>query len=83
MEVAARNPSISQKLLNYTKENDLSAFKKPFTLAALYEKSRFLLLPYDADFGGPYFQYDRSPISREARPTAPTYGSSLPVRSSR
>ena len=67
MEVAARNPSISQKLLNYTKENDLSAFKKPFTLAALYEKSRFLLLPYDADFGGPYFQYDRSPISREGK----------------
>lgn len=67
MEVAARNPSISQKLLNYTKENDLSAFKKPFTLAALYEKSRFLLLPYDADFGGPYFRYDRSPISREGK----------------
>lgn len=67
MEVAARNPSISQKLLNYTKENDLSAFKKPFTLAALYEKSRFLLLPYDADFGGPYFQCDRSPISREGK----------------
>lgn len=67
MEVAARNPSISQKLLNYTKENDLSAFKNPFTLAALYEKSRFLLLPYDADFGGPYFQYDRSPISREGK----------------
>ena len=67
MEVAARNPSISQKLLNYTKENDLSAFKKPFTLAALYEKSRFLLLPYDADFGGPYFQYDRSPISHEGK----------------
>lgn len=67
MEVAARNPSISQKLTNYTKENDLSAFKKPFTLAALYEKSRFLLLPYDADFGGPYFRYDRSPISREGK----------------
>lgn len=67
MEVAARNPLISQKLLNYTKENDLSAFKKPFTLAALYEKSRFLLLPYDADFGGPYFRYDRSPISREGK----------------
>lgn len=67
MEVAARNPSISQKLLNYTKENDLSAFKKPFILAALYEKSRFLLLPYDADFGGPYFRYDRSPISREGK----------------
>lgn len=67
MEVAARNPSISQKLLNYTKENDLSAFKKPFTLAALYEKSRFLLLPYDADFGGPYFRYDRSPISHEGK----------------
>ena len=67
MEVAARNPSISQKLLNYTKENDLSAFKNPFTLAALYEKSRFLLLPYDADFGGPYFRYDRSPISREGK----------------
>ena len=67
MEVAARNPSISQKLLNYTQESDLSAFKKPFTLAALYEKSRFLLLPYDADFGGPYFQYDRSPISREGK----------------
>lgn len=67
MEVAARNPSISQKLLNYTKENDLSAFKKPFTLAALYEKSRFLLLPYDADFGGPYFRYDRSPISRKGK----------------
>lgn len=67
MEVAARNPSISQKLLNYTKENDLSTFKNPFTLAALYEKSRFLLLPYDADFGGPYFRYDRSPISREGK----------------
>ena len=67
MEVAARNPLISQKLLNYTKENDLSAFKNPFTLAALYEKSRFLLLPYDADFGGPYFRYDRSPISREGK----------------
>lgn len=67
MEVAARNPLISQKLLNYTKENGLSAFKKPFTLAALYEKSRFLLLPYDADFGGPYFRYDRSPISREGK----------------
>lgn len=67
MEVAARNPSISQKLLNYTKESDLSTFKKPFTLAALYEKSRFLLLPYDADFGGPYFRYDRSPISREGK----------------
>ena len=67
MEVAARNPSISQKLLNYTKEHDLSAFKKPFTLAALYEKSRFLLLPYDADFGGPYFRYDRSPISRDGK----------------
>ena len=67
MEVAARNPSISQKLLNYTQESDLSAFKKPFTLAALYEKSRFLLLPYDADFGGPYFRYDRSPISREGK----------------
>lgn len=67
MEVAARNPSISQKLLNYTQESDLSAFKKPFTLAAVYEKSRFLLLPYDADFGGPYFRYDRSPISREGK----------------
>lgn len=67
MEVAARNPSISQKLLNYTQESGLSAFKKPFTLAALYEKSRFLLLPYDADFGGPYFRYDRSPISREGK----------------
>lgn len=67
MEVCARNPSISQKLLNYTQESDLSAFKKPFTLAALYEKSHFLLLPYDADFGGPYFRYDRSPISREGK----------------
>ena len=67
MEVVARNPSISQKLLNYTDKSQLAEYKKDFTLSAQYEKSRFFLLPYDADFGGHFFLYDRSPMSPEGK----------------
>ncbi len=67
MEVIARNPAISEKLLNYTDKSSIAAFKAPFTLAAQYEKSRFFLLPYDADFGAKVFLYDRSPMSAEGK----------------
>ncbi len=67
MEVIARNPAISQKLLNYTDKSSISEYKAPFTLAAQYEKSRFFLLPYDADFGAKVFLYDRSPMSAEGK----------------
>ncbi len=67
MEVIARNPRISQLLLNYTDQESVSAYKAPFTLAAQYEKSHFFLLPYDADFGGNFFRYDRSPTSTEGK----------------
>ena len=67
MEVIARNPSISEKLLNYTDKSNITEYKAPFTLAAQYEKSRFFLLPYDADFGARVFLYDRSPMSAEGK----------------
>ncbi len=63
MEVAARNPAISQKLMNHTDKDAISSYKQEFTIAAVYEDTHFFLLPYDADFGGNFFRYDRSPIA--------------------
>lgn len=67
MEVLARNPALSESFLNYTTENDLAAFKKDFMVSQVYEKTHFLLLPYDADFGAPFFLYDRSPVTGESK----------------
>lgn len=67
MEVIARNPAISQNLLNYTDKSSIAEYKASFTLAAQYERSHFFLLPYDADFGAKVFLYDRSPMSAEGK----------------
>ena len=67
MEVLARNPAVTEKLLNDTQEAKLSSFKKDFILDSVYEKTHFFLLPYDADFGAPFFIYDRSPINKEGK----------------
>lgn len=67
MEVIARNPALAESLLNYTKEKELTDFKKDFMVSQVYEKTHFLLLPYDADFGAPFFLYDRSPITGESK----------------
>lgn len=67
MEVLSRNPALAEKLLNYTQENELEAFKKDFMVSHVYEKSHFFLLPYDADFGASFFIYDRSPMSQEEK----------------
>ncbi len=67
MEVLLRNPAISQKLLNYTQETELSLFRKEFSVDQVYDSSRYFLLPYDADFGAPFFVYDRSPVSTEGK----------------
>ena len=67
MEVLARNPALAERLLNYSQETELNAFRKDFMVSHVYEKTHFFLLPYDADFGAPFFVYDRSPISREEK----------------
>lgn len=69
MEVIARSPALSQTLSNYLEngQQTVEALKKDFTVDAVYEKTRFLLLPYDASFGAPLFAYDRAPISREGK----------------
>lgn len=68
MEVIARSPALSQTLSNYLENGQtVEELKKDFTVDAVYEKTRFLLLPYDASFGAPLFAYDRAPISREGK----------------
>ena len=67
MEVLARNPAVAQHLLNYTKENELSQFKKEFSVNQIYDETSYFLLPYDADFGAPFFVYDRSPRGKDGK----------------
>ncbi|WP_296956570.1 transglutaminase domain-containing protein [uncultured Dialister sp.] len=68
MEVIQRNPALTQMLENYMDRQDsLQSRKKDFALDAMYEKTRFLLIPYDASFGGHFFTYDRSPVSPKAK----------------
>lgn len=78
MEVIARSPALSQSLSNYLDRGETpDGLKKDFAIDAVYEKTRFLLLPYDASFGAPLFAYDRSPISREGKAYS-TYRWALP-----
>ena len=67
MEVLARNPAVAQRLLNYTKETELTAFKKEFSVNQVYDETSYFLLPYDADFGAPFFVYDRSPRGKDGK----------------
>lgn len=68
MAVIERNPALIQMLENYMDRNDpLKGRKKDFSLDAIYEKTRYLLIPYDATFAGPYFTYDKAPISPKAK----------------
>lgn len=67
MEVLARNPAVAQHLLNYTKENELAQFKKEFSVNQVYDETSYFLLPYDADFGAPFFVYDRSPRGKDGK----------------
>lgn len=68
MEVIARSPALSQTLANYMKSDEtVEGLKKDFSVDAVYEKTPYFLLPYDASFGAPLFAYDRAPISREGK----------------
>lgn len=68
MAVIERNPALVQMLENYMDRDDpLKGRKKEFAVDALYEKTRFLLLPYDATFGAPLFTYDRAPVSPKGK----------------
>lgn len=68
MTVIERNPALVQMLENYMDRDDpLKGRKKEFAVDALYEKTRFLLLPYDATFGAPLFTYDRAPVSPKGK----------------
>lgn len=78
MEVIARSPALSQSLSNYLDKGETpDGLKKDFAIDAVYERTRFLLLPYDASFGAPLFAYDRSPISGEGKAYS-TYRWALP-----
>lgn len=81
MEVIARSPALSQSLSNYM-DNDktVEGLKKEFSVDAVYEKTRFFLLPYDTSFGAPLFAFDRSPVSREGKAYS-TYLWDLPAGS--
>lgn len=68
MEVIARSPALSQTLSNYLENgHTVEGLKKDFSVDAVYEKTPYFLLPYDASFGAPLFAYDRAPISREGK----------------
>lgn len=68
MEVVSRSPALSQSLENYLPERvKVPLLKKDFAVDAVYDKSRYFLLPYDASFGAPLFDYDRAPVSREGK----------------
>ena len=68
MEVIARSPALTQSLSNYTeKEEPLEERKKDFSVDAVYEKTRFFLIPYDAIFGADFFVYDRAPVSKDGK----------------
>ena len=79
MAVIERNPALVQMLENYMDQDDpLKGRKKEFAVDALYEKTRFLLLPYDATFGAPLFTYDRAPVSPKGKAYS-TYIWNLPA----
>lgn len=67
MEVIARSPALSQSLSNYLDDGSVEGLKKDFAVNAVYEKTKFFLLPYDASFGAPLFAFDRSPVSAEGK----------------
>lgn len=67
MEVIARSPALSQSLGNYLDDGSVEGLKKDFSVNAVYEKTKFFLLPYDASFGAPLFAFDRSPVSAEGK----------------
>lgn len=79
MEVISRSPALSQGLANYTKggENP-SSMKKDFAVAAVYEQTRYFLLPYNASFGTDFFTYDRAPVSTQGKAYS-TYRWALPA----
>lgn len=64
MEVISRSPALSQTLSNYTKNGETPAgMKRDFSVNAVYEKTKYFLLPYDASFGTDFFVFDRAPVS--------------------
>lgn len=67
MEVIARSPALSQSLSTYLDDGSVEGLKKDFAVNAVYEKTKFFLLPYDASFGAPLFAFDRSPVSAEGK----------------
>lgn len=78
MEVIARIPALSQSLSNYLDDGSAEGLKKDFSVNAVYEKTKFFLLPYDASFGAPLFAFDRSPVSAEGKAYS-TYLWNLPA----
>lgn len=79
MEVISRSPALSQTLSNYTKNGETPAvMKRDFSVDAVYEKTKYFLLPYDASFGTDFFVFDRAPVSAGGKAYS-TYRWDLPA----
>jgi transglutaminase-like putative cysteine protease len=62
MEYMAHDAALADTLNSYLDNSvEISSRRSPFSVTAVYDKTKYYYLPYDADFGAPFFVLDRSP----------------------
>lgn len=68
MEYMVHNQALADTLNSYLDHPAaISDRRTHFTVTQVYEKTRYYFLPYDADFGAPFFILDRAPESSEEK----------------